>query len=85
MDAGEQAEVVHEEDVSDLGCRYGEATSRVIYMRFATPGIHKIVFEHVRPWSGASLDEIEIEIDGHGKELEGFARRKKRHALRRAA
>ena len=85
VDAGKQAEVVHEEDVSDLGCRYGEATSRVIYMRFATPGIHKIVFEHVRPWSGASLDQIEIEIDGHGKELEGFARRKKRHALRRAA
>ena len=88
VDVGENAEVVGEEEVGDAQDpehRYGGDSSRVIYIRFAAPGIHKIVFEHIRPWSGASLDEIEIEIDGNGKELEGLARRTKWQALRRVA
>ena len=85
IDPGKEAEIVDEDEVIDPESRYGEASSRIIYMRFTAPGVHKIVFEHVRPWSGSSLDEIEIEIDAHGKELEGLARRKKTQALRRAA
>ena len=64
---------------------YGGRSSRVMYVRFNAPGRHRLVFEHVRPWSRATLGHIEIDIDGHGKERAGHARRFKRQALDCAA
>ena len=64
---------------------YGEKSSRVVYLRFGSPGVHRLAFEHIRPWSGAALDHIKIEIDDYGKEHSGFARRTKLGALARAA
>ena len=85
VDAGEHGEVVDEQETSSAELRYGENSSRVIYLRFSAPGVHRVTFEHVRPWSGSGLETIEVDIDGHGKELEGLSRRKKSQALRRVA
>lgn len=84
VDAGAGAEIVDECSVS-IGDAFGQDSTRIIYVRFAAPGVHRLIFEHVRPWSGSNIDQIEIEIDGYGKELEGLARRSKVQALRRVA
>ena len=80
VDTGSSAEVVGERQMNTDHI-YGEHSSRVVYVRFSGPGTHRLVFEHIRPWSGSSLAHINIDIDGHGKELDGFARRTKHKAL----
>ena len=64
---------------------YGARSSRVSYVKLRSPGVHHLVFEHVRPWSRTTLDRIRIEVDGHGKERDGWARRTRRDALGQAA
>ena len=80
VDTGSSAEVVGECQ-TNADHAYGEHSSRVIYVRFSNPGTHRLIFEHIRPWSGTSLAHINIDIDGYGKELNGFARRTKHRAL----
>ena len=76
VDVDENVEMVGERS-SSLRHAYGGRSSRVLYLRFRNPGVHHLVFEHIRPWSGESLEHIEIDIDGHGKEREGMPRRAK--------
>ena len=84
VDSGASAEIVGEQStIPDRA--YGEHSSRVVYVQFSAPGVHRLAFEHIRPWSGAALDQIEIEIDDYGKEHSGFARRVRFGALARAA
>lgn len=83
VDVDETAEVVGERPAS-LDEGYGGAAIRIVYIRFSGPGVHRLVFEHIRPWSGTKLDQIEISIDGHGKEVVGFPRRARHRALRLA-
>ena len=64
---------------------YGARSGRVLYVRFSAPGVHHLVFEHVRPWSRATLARIEIDVDGHGKERGGWARRTRREVLEQVA
>lgn len=80
VDTGPSVEIVgeHRANTDDT---YGEHSSRVIYIRFSNPGTHQLIFEHIRPWSGATLSRIEIDIDGYGKELAGLSRRIKHRAL----
>ena len=73
------------EPSANLDHAYGTRSSRVIYVKFNAPGVHQLIFEHVRPWSRATLAHIEIDVDDHGKEHEGYARRTKLHALEQAA
>ena len=80
VDANADVEVVDERS-PDLEHAYGARSARVLYVRFRTPGVHHLVFEHTRPWSRATLARIEIDIDGHGKEREGWARRTRIDAL----
>lgn len=84
VDANVNAEVV-DERVSELDHAYGATSARVLYVRFRAPGVHHLVFEHTRPWSRATLARIEIDIDGHGKEREGWARRTRIDALAHVA
>lgn len=84
VDARADAEVVAE-GAPDLEHAYGGRSARVLYVRFTEPGVHHLVFEHLRPWSRATLARIEIDIDGHGKEREGWARRTKMDALGQVA
>ena len=84
VETGANAEIVDERPTSPNHA-YGEHSSRVVYVRFGAPGTHRLAFEHVRPWSGASHGHIEIDIDGYGKEQSGFARRARLEALVRAA
>ena len=64
---------------------YGARSGRVLYVRFRAPGVHRLIFEHVRPWSRATLARIEIEIDGHGRERGGWARRTRCEVLEQVA
>ncbi len=84
VDANTDAEVVDERPPA-LGDLYGARSARVLYVRFSTPGVHHLVFEHVRPWSRATLRHIRIAIDGRGKERAGWPRRTRSEALRRVA
>ena len=80
VDGNANTEVV-DEHPPDLNDAYGARSSRILYVRFRAPGVHHLVFEHMRPWSRATLARIEIDIDGHGKEREGWARRTRIDAL----
>ena len=84
VDARGNAEIVGERP-ADSDPVYGRPSARVVYVRFNAPGMHRLAFEHTRPWSGATLDQIEINVDGHGKESGGLPRRVKLDALARAA
>lgn len=84
VETGTTAEIVDERPATSNHA-YGERSSRVVYVRFGRPGTHRLAFEHVRPWSGSTLDHIEVDIDGYGKEHSGFARRVRLEALARAA
>ena len=84
IDTGANAEIVGERPV-DSEPVYGRPSTRVVYVRFNAPGTHRLAFEHTRSWSGATLDQIEIKIDGFGKETNGLARRVKLDALASAA
>ena len=85
IDVGEHVDLISEEGTCKLSDCYGTASNRLIYFRFTVPGVHRLVFEHVRPWNQTKLDEITIEIDDHGKELLGLARREKLQALSQVA
>lgn len=69
---------------ANLDHAYGTRSSRVAYVRFNAPGAHRLVFEHVRPWSHVTLVHIEIDVDNHGREREGYARRVNLRALEQA-
>ena len=84
VDAKGNVETLAEPD-ANLDHAYGARSSRVIYVKFNAPGVHQLLFEHVRPWSRATLACIEIDIDDHGKERAGQARRTKLLALKQAA
>ena len=84
VDADAEVEVVGERP-PHLDHAYGARSGRVSYVRFKAPGVHHLVFEHVRPWSRATLARIRIDVDGHGKEREGWARRTRRGALEQVA
>ena len=84
VDANAETEIVGER-APDLLRGYGARTTRVVYVRFRAAGAHQLVFEHIRPWSRATLSRIEIDIDGHGKERNGWARRARVDALGHAA
>ena len=84
VDADAEVDVVGERS-PDLDHGYCARSARVLYVRFRAPGVHRLVFEHLRPWSRATLDRIEIGVDGHGKERDGWARRARLDALEHAA
>ena len=84
VDTGSSAEIVGER-CPNPDFAYGEQSTRVVYVRFNDRGKHRLVFEHLRPWNKATLDHIEIDVDGHGKEHVGHARRFRLEAVARAA
>lgn len=84
VDATGKAKVVGERP-SDRAHAYGARSTRMLYVRLTAPGVHHLVFEHVRPWSRATVARIDIDIDGHGRERAGWARRMRSHAVRLGA
>ena len=84
VDGEGDARIVGQSD-PDLAQEYGDRSRRTIYVEFASPGLHNLVFEHNRPWSRTTLERIEVRIDDHGKERQGWSRREKRQALGVAA
>ena len=83
VDANAETDILAEREPQPAA--YGARTNRVLYVRFRAPGVHQLVFEHIRPWSRATLSRIQIDIDGHGKERTGWARRARLDALEHAA
>lgn len=81
VDADGEAEIIDERH-SDRQRFYGERAERVLYVRFRASGIHRLVLEHIRPWSRETLSKVEIEVDGYGRECAGWPRRAKPSAIR---
>jgi len=73
------------EHISDLGSVYGEPSSRVVFLQFSAPGIHRLEFEHRRPWNKQKIAHIDISIDNCGKESGGLPRRARESALHAAS
>jgi len=73
------------EHISDLGSDYGQSSSRVVFLRFDAPGIHRLEFEHRRPWNKQKIAHIDISIDNCGKESGGLPRRTRESALHAAS
>lgn len=79
VDPGPHSQIL-EERTADVAA-YGASTSRVVFLRFSSPGIHRLLFEHRRPWNKQTLARIDIAIENYGKEEGGFARRFRERAL----
>lgn len=79
VDAGPNAKVFEEQ--SARVDSYGAPTSRIVFLGFGSVGIHRLSFEHRRPWNKQQLSHIDIAIDNYGKEQGGFARRFRERAL----
>jgi predicted secreted protein len=79
LDVGSNTNVV-EEQTSDVKS-YGAATARVVFLRFNSPGLHRLIFKHQRPWNKQTLAHIDISIDNYGKEVGGCPRRFRERAL----
>ena len=84
VDAEGDARIVGQSS-SDLAQEYGERSRRTVYVEFDSPGLHRLVFEHARPWSRSVLEQIEVRVDDYGKERQGWSRRERRQALQVAA
>jgi Zn-dependent peptidase ImmA (M78 family) len=84
VDAGDHARVIREELVTDSPL-YGDPTTRVVYLMFDAPGIHRLAFAHRRPWNEQTLAHIDISVDSYGKEVGGMPRRERLQALAGAA
>jgi len=79
VDIGSSASVVDERPTDVTA--YGAGAARVVFLRFSSPGVHRLAFEHRRPWNKQSLAHIDIAVDNYGKEVGGFARRFRDQAL----
>ncbi len=79
VDAGSDATIV-DERTTDVQA-YGAVAARVVFLRFNSPGLHRLLFEHRRPWNKQTLAHIDIALDNHGREVGGFARRFREQAL----
>jgi len=73
------------EHISDIGNDYGQSSSRIVFLRFDTPGIHRLEFEHRRPWNKQTIAHIDISIDNCGKEPGGLPRIARERALHAAS
>jgi IrrE N-terminal-like domain len=80
LDAGEHGHILREV-TTDNTQLYGEPASRVVFVSFETPGVHRLVFAHRRPWNLETLAHIDISIDSYGKEVGGIPRRERQLAL----
>ncbi|OMI16988.1 ImmA/IrrE family metallo-endopeptidase [Leptospira weilii] len=65
----------------DEKASYGSKTMRSIQFTINKEGIHRIYFDHKRPWSGETDSYIEINVNNYGKEVDGLARRIKDRRL----
>lgn len=79
VDQGQHSQVL--EDRTATVDSYGVSTSRLVFLRFTSPGMHRLVFEHRRPWNKQKIAHIDIAIDNYGKEQAGLARRVRERAL----
>jgi hypothetical protein len=73
VDSGPFGAVVAEQRRFDPG--YGGPASRVVFVRFSAPGLHRLLFEHRRPWNKQTTAHIDISLTTNGKEAAGVPRR----------
>ena len=79
VDCGPVGEVVGE--MRGTVTNYGEGSSRVVFVRFSAPGLHRLMFEHRRPWNKQTTSHIDVSLATNGKEEVGCARRFRETAL----
>lgn len=81
VDAEGEARIVGQDDPI-FDDSYGGPSPRTTYVEFTAPGLHQLVFEHVRPWSKSRLERMTFQINTYGKERAGWSRRERQQALR---
>jgi predicted secreted protein len=79
VDPGQHSQILNER--TGAVDSYGMPTSRVVFLRFTSQGMHRLVFEHKRPWNMQKVAHIDIAIDNYGREQTGLARRVRERAL----
>jgi len=82
-DAGDFSEVL--DNNVEFGSGFGESSTRHVRLRFTSPGTHRLLFEHLRPWNKQTLAHIDVHIDNEGKETGGISRMVRRSSLARLA
>jgi Zn-dependent peptidase ImmA (M78 family) len=83
VDAGNDGRILGER--SNIDKNYGAATSRVVFLNFNAIGVHRLSFEHRRPWNNQRLAHIDIAIENYGKEQGGCARKVRELSLTEGA
>jgi Zn-dependent peptidase ImmA (M78 family) len=83
VDAGPSAKILEEPPthIDPNVQSYGALASREVFLRFTSSGVHRLLFEHRRPWNKQALAHIDVAIDNYGKEMGGFPRRLRERAL----
>ena len=79
VDPGTSGQVIDEH--TTVPETYGAPTARTVFLRFGAPGVHRLAFEHRRPWSKEGIGFIDIAIDNYGREIGGLPRRVREQAL----
>ncbi len=79
VDAGPHSRIV--DDKTELGVRFGDYSTRSLFVRFDKPGVHRLLFEHRRRWNREKLAHIDVRVANYGKEQGGLARRIRERAL----
>lgn len=78
-DGPAEVQILREE--RHLSERYGSGSQRSLWIRFGTPGVHRLQFLHKRPWEDEAVQTIEVAIENYGKETGGQPRRWREEAL----
>jgi Zn-dependent peptidase ImmA (M78 family) len=79
VDCGPMGETVGEH--RDFASEYGGPTSRIVFVRFSAPGLHRLVFAHRRPWNKQTTAHVDISLTTNGKEHAGFPQRFREAAI----
>ena len=66
---------------TDFTNSYGDDSTHVLLFRSRSPGNHRLIIQHRRPWSGERLATLEFSIVNFGKEVAGLPRTVKRELL----
>jgi Zn-dependent peptidase ImmA (M78 family)/predicted secreted protein len=81
VDAIGDVEILSESEPTMIEGECGGPSARVIHLRIITPGTHRLIFQHARPWNGVTIDSIEITVQNYGKETGGWPRRLREASL----
>lgn len=73
------------ESHTDSSKTIGGQSTRVIILRAKERGLHEILLDEIRPWSGERASRFDLQVDNYGKEEGGLPSRVRRAMLAEGA